>query len=106
MTATCLNTNGIEAVLRICCCASGSIVFHGRKTTALSFTVSTALKVASAGRSVKGTHHLLVSDTSRSSVGGPFRADARTALALGARALVLAANAGQNRRPRCPRNCP
>src|SRR5688572_22842785 len=55
MTATCLNTNGIEAVLRICCCASGSIVFHGRKTTALSLTVSTALKLMSSGAAVKDT---------------------------------------------------
>ena len=54
MTATCLNTNGIEAVLRICCCAAGSIVFHGRKTTALSLTVSTNVKLTSSGRSVKG----------------------------------------------------
>src|SRR5215211_7481495 len=55
MTATCLNTKGIEAVLRICCCASGSIVFHGRKTTALSLTVSTALNLVSLGGAVKDT---------------------------------------------------
>src|SRR5688572_19755839 len=54
MTATCLNTNGIDAVLRICCCASGSMVLHGRNTTALSLTVSTALKVTRSWRSVKG----------------------------------------------------
>src|SRR5436190_2157523 len=50
MTATCLNTNGIEAVLRICCCASGSIVLHGRKSTTLSLTVSTPLRLMSSRR--------------------------------------------------------
>jgi hypothetical protein len=55
MTATCLNTNGIEAVLRICCCAAGSIVFHGRKTTALSLTVSTPLKTIAVGQVGQGT---------------------------------------------------
>src|SRR5688572_12757281 len=55
MTATCLNTNGIDAVLRICCCASGSIVFHGRKTTALSLTVSTTSKLAGVRQVGQGT---------------------------------------------------
>ena len=54
MTATCLNKNGIAAVLRICRCAAGSIVFHGRKTTALSFTVSTALKTIVVGKVRQG----------------------------------------------------
>src|SRR5207244_6558717 len=55
MTATCLNTNGMEAVLRICCCAAGSMVFHGRKTTALSLTVSTPLKTIAVGQVGQGT---------------------------------------------------
>src|SRR5215212_9300574 len=50
MTATCLKTKGIEAVLRICCCAAVSIVSHGRKTTALSLTVSIAFQNVLPGR--------------------------------------------------------
>src|SRR5258706_16232284 len=60
MTATCLNTNGIEAVLRICCRASGSIVFHGRKTTALSLTVSTTVKTIAVGKVGQGRHRLVL----------------------------------------------
>src|SRR5687768_12980 len=63
MTATCLNTKGIEAVLRICCCASGSIVFQGRKTTALSLTLSTALKaivVRQVGQGTFGCQNVVV----------------------------------------------
>ena len=50
MTATCLNTNGIDAVLRICCCASGSIVFHDGATDDEYLSVlrsATALATAS-----------------------------------------------------------
>ena len=34
-------------------CVSGSIVFHGRKTTALSLTFSTIQKLSASGRPVK-----------------------------------------------------
>ena len=61
MTATCLNTNGIEAVLRICCCAADSIVFHGRKTTALSLTLSTLLKLTGVRQIGQGTRRSIVS---------------------------------------------
>src|SRR5687768_16486354 len=66
MTATCLNTNGMVEVLRICCCASASIVFQGRKTTALSFTRSMPLKVIETG--IEGSSLFFSDRTSRCAI--------------------------------------